>query len=81
MIFLSGIRWKNKPAKTVKSLAEVVDKVHKAHNFVALTIKFSQLQVSFFLIKFGRFPIGPGFTLQSFFAKIQGQKKDFRFNP
>jgi len=23
----------------------------------------------------------PGFSLQSFFAKIQGQKKDFRFNP
>jgi len=23
----------------------------------------------------------PGFALQSFFAKIQGQKKDFRFNP
>jgi hypothetical protein len=30
---------------------------------------------------FGRAPIGSGFTLQSFFAKIQGQKKDFRFNP
>ena len=30
---------------------------------------------------FGRAPIGSGFALQSFFAKIQGQKKDFRFNP
>jgi hypothetical protein len=38
-----------------------------------------------YLKKFGRFPAkyraGPGFPLQSFFAKIQGQKKDFRFNP
>jgi hypothetical protein len=24
---------------------------------------------------------GSGFALQSFFAKIQGQKKDFRLNP